>query len=570
MRISLKVLIITAIIMKLSFIAIAAEPVLFFSDITSGPKFGLGDGLGNGAIVTVWGSSLGNTQGTAKIYCNGAEASHVYYWENADPENGNSGPADLFTYHRMQEIAFSISSSAAIGPGKIYVIVGGKKSNELDFTVRNGNIYHVKTTGSNSTGDGSWENPWATLGRDTDGAEKKVSIGDIIYAGDGIQEIDTYPESGKTAGFRIRTIAGTEEMPIAIIAYPGANVLAQGINEGIANEVGGYWHFSKLVAKAGKIGSDRGTGIVTFKGGRIIGCEITNRPGECSDGQQGAIKGNAQYYDTIGGAKFFGNYIHDWGCNGTNKLHHTTYISNRSASRREPEKVKAFEFGWNLLLNNKARSGIHVYDENLGGNSNDFCGDFEGIIKIHDNIIVHQTGTGINIATESSTDGPINCFTMPVEIYNNLLIQPGMGPIPAGTTAIDTLAIGISGFGNKSDIRIYNNTIYGYGDNTIPLENRAIGAAISIGANFNGRVWLLNNIIYDTQDMEHFAIIDNTEKLSESKNNIWYNGGNGNPSSPPDWDTPWAGQTSNPQFVNPGENDFRLKSTSPAIDSGVE
>jgi hypothetical protein len=34
--------------------ALAAEPVLFFSCLTVAPKAGLGDGLGEGAIVTVW------------------------------------------------------------------------------------------------------------------------------------------------------------------------------------------------------------------------------------------------------------------------------------------------------------------------------------------------------------------------------------------------------------------------------------------------------------------------------------------------------------------------------------
>ena len=51
-----------------------AEPVLYFSDLTSGPKTGLGDGKGSGAIVTVWGRNLGNSQGTSEVYIGNAEA----------------------------------------------------------------------------------------------------------------------------------------------------------------------------------------------------------------------------------------------------------------------------------------------------------------------------------------------------------------------------------------------------------------------------------------------------------------------------------------------------------------
>ncbi len=40
----------------------AADPVLYFTDLTSGPDTGIGDGLGSGTIVTVWGVNLGSSQ----------------------------------------------------------------------------------------------------------------------------------------------------------------------------------------------------------------------------------------------------------------------------------------------------------------------------------------------------------------------------------------------------------------------------------------------------------------------------------------------------------------------------
>ena len=109
----------------------AMAPLLYFSDLVNGPKSGLGDGLGDGAIVTAWGVNLGSVQNSSKIYLKDSagaiiEMAHTYYWKNADGILPG-GPADLYTTHKMQEVAFSIPSAAAVGAGKIYVEVGGEK-----------------------------------------------------------------------------------------------------------------------------------------------------------------------------------------------------------------------------------------------------------------------------------------------------------------------------------------------------------------------------------------------------------------------------------------------------------
>ena len=133
----------------------ASLPILNFSDLINGPKSGLGDGLGEGAIVTIWGNNLGSSQGTSKVYFKDSnnsihEAAHVYYWKNADGQLPG-GPSDLYTSHKMQEIAFSIPSAVADGAGKIYVEVEGVNSTELDFYARSdGIIRFVKAGGVDS------------------------------------------------------------------------------------------------------------------------------------------------------------------------------------------------------------------------------------------------------------------------------------------------------------------------------------------------------------------------------------------------------------------------------------
>ena len=150
-----------------AFVFAANSPVLLFSDLITGPDVGLGDGKGSGVIVTVWGQNLGSSQGDGTLeFCDSegvCREGYLYYWKNADG-NLPGGPANLFESHAMQEIAFSIPDSAQ-GTGEIQLTKGNRTST-LPFTVRAGTIYHVKSSGSDS-GDGSWDNPWLTVGKAT-------------------------------------------------------------------------------------------------------------------------------------------------------------------------------------------------------------------------------------------------------------------------------------------------------------------------------------------------------------------------------------------------------------------
>lgn len=71
-------------------------------------------------------------------------------------------------------------------------------------------------------------------------------------------------------------------------------------------------------------------------------------------------------------------------------------FSNRSyANAGNPNiDVEAWELGWNFLKDNKAKNGLHPYDENLA-NHVDGCGDVTGTVSIHDNVVVNQRGAGI-------------------------------------------------------------------------------------------------------------------------------------------------------------------------------
>ena len=528
-----------AIFLMRPFDAFALESVLYFSDITSGPKTGLGDGKGSGVIVTVWGVNLGSSQGTSTISVGGVPASYVYYWGNADT-TGASGPADLYTSHKMQTISFSVPAAAADGANTISVTVKGVPTNTLPFTVRPGRIFWIKTTGTNSSASGSWSSPWQTIPYALRAAS---SGGPGVVAGDTIYVADNVTESG---GAIVYYLNGTAAAPISLIAYPGVRATILSVGGGWAftphDHASVYWNISKITIKTTQIG------VGTFRGMRAVGTEITNYPGGCAGigGQSGAIAGN-NYRDTRdtvgGGMKFFGNYIHDFGCDATSKLHHVFYISNRGGTSQQ-----SFELGWNYLINNKAYHALHVYDEGI-------CGDFTGPMEMHDNVVVNQTGVGFGVNSGGSST---HCFTMPVNVYNNLFVNLGLGT--------HANAIGIAGWNNHSTIKVYNNTFAGFGDPT--SSDTAFFSDMNAGSGgvFPGHWEMVNNIIVNSKDVPYVATSNAFTPPQVHSNNLWYNPSRAIPT--PSWDT--APLTSDPGFVDSANGFYNLTQGSGARGTGAD
>lgn len=540
-------------------------PHLNFSDIISGPSTGLNDGLGSGAIVTIWGNNLGEYQGTSTISIGGMPPSHIYYWKNADGQKPG-GPADLYTYNRMQEISFSLPSSLPQGSTAIIVTVDGAVSNALPFTVRNGRIYHVKKTGNNSTGDGSWDNPWANVAKHTSGASTKIDPGDIVYVHDGVEEINTYLSG--LAGMRIDYIHGTALTQTAFIAYPNSRVLAQGNNRGIDLYQSDAIVIAKYVVKVGNYdeptpGStavlhyETAAGIKPTANGRIVGNEVTDIEGKCTSGGQGAISTNCASYDYVSNAKIYGNYLHDWGCDQTSKLQHVTYLSVRNEGAFD---VDPWEYGWNSLVNNKSKYGLHAYDETFSTK----CGDVRGTIKIHDNFVINQKGPGVNVGSRAAT-GSV-CWSVGFEIYNNILINTGLGP--ADEDAAELAAIRVGDRGMTSNIKIYNNTIYSYGDSTSLASGRAAIWFYDIGDNSGGvTASISNNIFYDTKGLSFASINGSVFPKVTGSNNLWFSSATTSNVVP----SLFSSNTFlDPLFVNVSENNFRLQAQSPARSHGID
>ena len=532
-----------------------AGPVLNFSDLTSGPDTGLGDGSGEGTIVTIWGTNLGSTQGTSQVYFKDSTgtsyvAAHVYYWENADTANGSSGPAELYTYHKMQEIAFSIPDEAATGVGKIYVTVGGGNSNELDFTVRSGDVYYVKTTGNDGNA-GTWSSPFRTMTHCVN--TPPTSIGAIYYVCDGVTDAD---------GIIYDYAVGTEASPHALVAYPGATITVGGnaSNPGLtfASNSSAYNVTSKILIKGGQSTAHKGQ-----RGLRSVGCKIEEASGYCADGLSGAYvwgswelcNGGVGNIGTLG-VKVYGAHIYDWGCAGSGTMTHTMYISHRHWDECAAA-LPAWDVGWCFFENNYARGGLQVYDE---GN----CGKYSGTSLVHHNVFLNQGGPAMFVEGAGSC---ANDFELNIDFYNNLLIN--VGPGPANDFGYPAIQIKDDNNNLTGTFRYYNNTIWGYSYYGSSYDDHYKVAVWMERTASTDVLWsFYNNIVVDTQNLPYSASWESGWfNPSSSGNNLWYNGGDSTPSVPPTWDTDPL--STDPLFTNAATYDFSILTGSPAKDAGT-
>ena len=516
----------------------AASPALNFSDLVSGPNTGnsdtsLGQNTGEGgAIITVWGTGLGASQGTSKVAVNGAEAPHVYYWGDAKEPYS---PSDLTKYHKMQVVIFQVSQQAKEGAGNITVTVGGKTSNPLPFTVRPGHIFFVKTTGDDKTGDGSWSKPWATLPKAAS-AKGAMAAGDITYVCDGVRQDK---EVGSKTTLNLSVIGGgTSNNPLAIVAFPGATVSIGSSNvffgirsivSASKNYPGTYWTLAKLHMTGGSVAVGMETGW------RMAGNYITVPTG---DGPTGGVNagGNNLF--------FMGNELTKVGAPGCSKLYHPLYISTPRATSgpRLPEEANR-EIGWNYFHDNNANRAINIYSE--GASTAYMSGH-----KVHDNFIINQVGGGILLGNYMAGEN---------WAYNNVVANAGLGPEPKagdpqGHIGVE-IACNTKTGGPATTLYFFNNTIYGCGWKQAGFQGA--NGNISFGNTENFTLVFKNNIIVSTGN-PFFAPYSKLPQKGDWSGNLWF----GLP-NPPKWDT--APITANPLFVNPDSGDFHLKPGSPAI-----
>jgi hypothetical protein len=506
-----------------------ASPRTAFSDLISGPSTGLNDGKGEGAIITLWGYDYGETTGAVFITDSTGkkkDAAYIYYWKKADGTLPG-GPSNLYKTHKLYEIAFSLPNLSN-GPAGIVVESGtGEQSSAYPFTIRDGNIYHVTALGSNSKGDGSFGNPWEYINGWSSSSKAPgnmgLKAGDIVYS-HGVHE-PSFSGGGQDSGMFLRGLNGSLDKQIAIVSYPNTHALVESERWGVHPYLSSGIVVSKFTVKGGLLKDPndnsptfgaRGTSdstlqIKTSENGRIVGNFITDSEGKCSNGWSGAISGGGL---GVSNTKVFGNYIFDIGCRQTSHFHHTTYMSKREDDSNAPSE--AWEFGWNYLSNNKAKFGIHFYDESPFSIKN--CGDVIGTLKVHHNYIENQRGTGINIRTRDY-DGIGACWSADVEVNNNIVINSGLGPISESNNGTSPYGIHLGGDISGS-ILATNNLVWNVSDES--SRQYADAAAIVIDKSSQTQsVQISLNIVDIPEDNFKISFIKASDSNIDISNNVF-------------------------------------------------
>ncbi|MCC6807023.1 MAG: hypothetical protein IT381_06345 [Deltaproteobacteria bacterium] len=180
-------------------------PVLFFTDLVSGPNSGGEDNLG--VFITIYGERFGATAGTVLI--NGAPVAKIKEWT---PDSGAARGIDRIV----------VQPGSSVTSGNLVVIVAGRVSNPLPFTVRSGRIFLLDPASTAATATGSFSEPFKTLSA----AKSVLAAGDTVYIKDGVfdtRDPDSIGVGRNTYLYLSRSNypATTPQTPVAIVGYPG-------------------------------------------------------------------------------------------------------------------------------------------------------------------------------------------------------------------------------------------------------------------------------------------------------------------------------------------------------------
>ena len=534
-------------------------PVLFFSDLNGGPNTGntdtsLHQAAGHdGAIVTIWGAGLGESQGSSQVLCNGAPAARIYFW----------GPANLDNYDK---VVFQVDRNAVTGAGKVIVTVRGLSSNPLPFVVRPGRIYFVATSGKDSN-SGAYSSPWKTLLK----ARNAMQAGDVTYAMNGVRQTSDDGEGWDAALLLRGPWCSSEGSPRALVAYPGAEVIVGNPNvnrpaSGLrttdfsGHPCAGNWLFSGLTF--------RGIAPVSLSGPsahwRFVGNDIS-----CPNA--GGNDGGACFHTSLAtDVKFYGNVVHDAGARDASALFHGVYFSTDS---------NHIDMGWNTVYNVHGCRGVQVHSSPLGSSYPE-SGFNMYDVTIHDNIIHDTQCDGIVLDTIDPSKGHVS-------VFNNVIYNAGEGPNNAEQTGswscINVRGATEKGAQGRGTVEIDNNTLYGCGTFAHPPYGNA-NTGIIAGGSDGLSISLRNNIIFqlpttlfpdgvpylviwNTKDPNHPSVCaprDNCPRVF-GRNNLFFGSG------------PMTTNLSNitgslgvdPQFINAFSHDFHLKAGSSAATRGV-
>jgi hypothetical protein len=537
----------------------AANPAVFFSDMTDAPTTGFDGSTTRGAAVSIWGVNFGAARGTSTVTVCGVtldQASDFVEW---------SATTIPYVSRGMQRITFFLKSTMNTGASTIQVTTSSGISNAVPFYCRplgSNHIYFLAPSGKDSNNGTSTSAPWASPSK-----VRSLQAGDIAYFRAGTYT--TIDDRENVIDFWSNNHGnGTANNSISIASYPGevaqlgdytveCSIGHNGPYNGIGLDIWSYWTFSKFNFR------NKYCAVGTTDG-QDDHIRFVGNDGRTGYGPEGDQKHIFDIYAGRGGESnlyFYGNYAHHCGTDTDDQMPndqgYPLYIEGSvpgtdCSGYPNCGHHTNIDIGWNEFAFCKWGRGMQIYGHQV----------FDQVdqVYVHDNWIHDNGRTGAILGGGDFHGDPNASAPYPYRFVKN--------------------------------IYFYNNILYNNGDpDYVPGGYPCLLMGGEYWGSLGGNWYIYNNICYHSSGGEIFVSVDSSPDLIVMKNNIfyalpeqpYYDGGTGsfytgsnnlyygNGSGAQSWETNSL-DNANPKFLttNPlGIADFALQSTSPAIDAGT-
>jgi hypothetical protein len=513
-------------------VAFSAAPVLFFSDLTWGPKTGWEGSSTKGAAVTVWGKNFGSPRGSSYITVNGAQLINDSDYAEWDA----IGPA-----RALERITFWLNSTCQDGNGSISVTVGGVTSNTLPFNITTGTIYFISVSDGNNTYNGKFstrtghsgsEGPFKDLYMFNPGIDS-FSYGQnpskdgqyIVYVKGG-----TYTALDTDGAFvALRGAYGGPTKQKALIAYPGEtpSLNATSADRGVIWNANYSPYGRNSDFCYSKLSVTGGGAAIDFWGdnNRVIGCQFNYMQEEVWSG--------VVMVDNSYNSRIYGNLFDN--C-GYDSYKHNIYIKTHSDYITGDKSCEYTYVGWNEISNAYTRDG-------RGGaifisKASDADSKYTRYIWIHGNYF--HDGNMEFIYTGDNT--PLS----DIYIYNNIFRSGNLSMNGAVFLAWDT-----------QSVYLYNNTFY--------QTSASVPMVYAVGTHETTNAFLKNNIFYANPGQTILFAEDNS--TINSDHDLFYGSTAPTSGGGITITNPIVGK--DPLFMGPTSYNFHLQSGSPVFNAGT-